>query len=50
MHKDLSASLSDRLKKYVDHVSLESHPSANGVFGKKKDNDDEKESSGVADV
>ncbi|ORZ08631.1 histidine phosphatase superfamily [Absidia repens] len=32
MHKDLSTSLSNRLKKHVGHVSLDSHPSANGVF------------------
>ncbi|SAL96061.1 hypothetical protein [Absidia glauca] len=32
MHKDLCDSLTKRLKKHVDSVSLESHPSANGVF------------------
>ena len=31
--KDKFASLSDRLKKHVDAVSLDSHPSANGILG-----------------
>ncbi|KAI8332391.1 histidine phosphatase superfamily [Chlamydoabsidia padenii] len=32
MHKDLSVSLTERLKEHVDSVSLDSHPSANGIF------------------
>ena len=32
--KDKFESLSRRLKKYVDTVSLDSHPSANGIMGK----------------
>ncbi|CAO3620405.1 unnamed protein product [Cunninghamella echinulata] len=32
MYKDQFVSLSNRLKKYVDNVSLDSHPSVNGIF------------------
>ncbi|CAO3627275.1 unnamed protein product [Cunninghamella blakesleeana] len=32
IYKDQFVSLSKRLKKYVDDVSLDSHPSANGIF------------------
>lgn len=34
MLKDEFKSLSKRLAKYVDRVSLDSHPSANGILGK----------------
>lgn len=34
MHQDKFKSLSKRLDKYVDGVSLDSHPSANGILGK----------------
>jgi acid phosphatase len=33
MLKDEFKSLSKRLENYVDHVSLNSHPSANGILG-----------------
>jgi acid phosphatase len=35
MMKDKFKSLSKRLSNYVDSVSLDSHPSANGILGKK---------------
>jgi acid phosphatase len=38
MMQDKFESLSIRLKNYVDDVSLDSHPSANGILGKKKKN------------
>lgn len=34
MFKEKLASISDRLKNHVKNVSLDSHPSANGILGK----------------
>lgn len=35
-NKERFAYLTKRFKKYVDNVSLDSHPSANGILGRSK--------------